>query len=140
MKVARVDSASRLRVAIVEDSEIIVSRLKQMFSSIGSVELAGEAKSVRTAFQLVSSEQPDVVVLDIQLQDAVPSMNGITLLAMVKLNFPHIKVIMLTNSSEEIYKNRCTALGVNYFFDKSNEFEKVPDAIIEIINAKHYQS
>lgn len=124
----------------MEDSEIIVSRLKQMFSSIGNVELAGEAKSVRTAFQLVSSEQPDVVVLDIQLQDAVPSMNGITLLAMVKLNFPHIKVIMLTNSSEEIYKNRCTALGVNYFFDKSNEFEKVPAAIIEIINAKHYQS
>ena len=137
---ARVDSASSLRIAIVEDSEIIVSRLKQMFSSISNVELAGEAKSVRTAFQLVSNEQPDVVVLDIQLQDAVPSMNGITLLAMVKLNFPHIKVIMLTNSSEEVYKNRCVALGVNYFFDKSIEFEKVPEAISEIIKTKRYQS
>ena len=34
-------------------------------------------------------------------------------------------VIMLTNFSNEPYRRRCFQLGADYFFDKSNEFEKV---------------
>jgi DNA-binding NarL/FixJ family response regulator len=46
--------------------------------------------------------------------------------ALKKMN-PAPRVIMLTNYSSDLYRKKCTALGADFFLDKTTEFDKIPD-------------
>jgi DNA-binding NarL/FixJ family response regulator len=121
-----------MKVVIVDDSPLIVSRLRQQISALALVEICGVAANIPTALQVIELQRPDVVILDIYLKEDAPSSSGITLLAMLRQSYPQLQIIMLTNLSGEAYSNRCKELGANYFLDKSSDFEKVPELLLHI--------
>jgi DNA-binding NarL/FixJ family response regulator len=45
---------------------------------------------------------------------------------------PAPKVIMLTNFSYIQYRKKCEDIGCEFFFDKSSEFDKIPEALEQI--------
>lgn len=58
---------SVLKIAIVEDSPLIVSRVQSLLNEIDGVELIGEASSYDLALELMERIVPDVMILDISL-------------------------------------------------------------------------
>jgi DNA-binding NarL/FixJ family response regulator len=128
-----------LKVAIVEDSSIIVGRIKDMLSEVSGVEFAGNASTIPTAIALISASRPDVIILDIHLQ-GWDRRNGIELLAMIRPIYPALKVIMLTNLADNRYRTMCENAGADYFFDKSNDFDKIPDTLNKILDAKRFRA
>jgi len=126
----------RLKIVTVDDSVLIAERLQQMISAIEHVEFDGNAVNISSALKLIDEKKPDVAILDIHLKDEAQGKNGIDLLIKVRETHPEIVVMMLTNLSEPLYKKRCLQHGADYFFDKSNDFEKVPEAIQVIIEAR----
>ena len=127
---------SIMKIVIVEDSPLIVDRLVQVVGSLAGIEISGVAKNVNTAFGLIQTCVPHAVILDIYLEDDAPAANGLTLLAVLTEGFPAIEVIMLTNLSGPQYKSKCMKMGAKYFLDKSDEFEKIPEVLMEIINRR----
>jgi DNA-binding NarL/FixJ family response regulator len=123
----------KLKVAIVDDSLIVVERLQHMLSEINELELTGTAQTVSSARLLIGRQRPDVVILDIYLEEEYSSSNGLNLLEELKQNYWDMKIIMLSNVIEPHYRSASMLLGADYFFDKSNEFEKIPAALKEII-------
>jgi len=123
-----------LKVLIVEDSPMIVSYIEQMLAGIKKLEISGAAQDVASALFLIQEHNPDVVIIDIHLAPDAPKASGITLLATLKQMFPEIKSIMLTNLSEDIYRNTCMKMGAKYFLDKSNEFDKLPEILNRMIH------
>ena len=121
-----------MKVVIVDDSPLIVSRIRQQLSSMPAIEIAGIATNISSAIQVVECSQPDVVILDIYLKDDAPSSSGITLLAMLRQSYEHLHIIMLTNLSDETYHNKCLELGANFFLDKSSDFERIPELLLQI--------
>jgi len=121
-----------MKVVIVDDSPLIVSRIRQQLSSMPAIEIAGIATNISSAIQVVECSQPDVVILDIYLKDDAPSSSGITLLAMLRQSYEHLHIIMLTNLSDEPYHNKCLELGANFFLDKSSDFERIPELLLQI--------
>ena len=121
-----------MKVVIVDDSPLIVSRRRQQLSSMPAIEIAGIATNISSAIQVVECSQPDVVILDIYLKDDAPSSSGITLLAMLRQSYEHLHIIMLTNLSDEPYHNKCLELGANFFLDKSSDFERIPELLLQI--------
>ena len=121
-----------IKIITIDDSPLIVERLQAMLSDLDSVEYLGNASNAASALVLVNEKKPDVVILDIHLEDDLPFDNGIRLLASLKRLYGHIKIIMLTNLTGEYYQNKCMSQGADYFFDKSNDFEKIPDVIDQI--------
>jgi DNA-binding NarL/FixJ family response regulator len=123
--------SSKLNILVVEDSQLIVDRVVQMLSEIPCVRFVGNAGSFPQAVKSLKEWKFDIVVLDIHLvgKDAG---NGIDLLMHIRKVDPGIKVIMLTNFSETHYRMLCIENGAEYFFDKSNDFEKIPRAINEL--------
>src|SRR2546423_15276142 len=77
------------------------------------------------AIAAIEELKPDFVVLDISL----PGGNGMQVLERIKTSNPALRVIMLTNFAFEQYRRRCAELGADYFFDKSNEFDKVLEVL-----------
>jgi DNA-binding NarL/FixJ family response regulator len=121
----------RLKIAIVEDSAIIVSRVHAMISELNGVDFLGDAPSVDLALKMIDQSLPDVMIIDISLKDT-DGRNGITLLQQVKKENPAIVVIMLTNLSDWLYRTQCATGGADFFFDKSNDFEKIPETLAAV--------
>jgi len=117
--------SKKIKVLIVDDSNIVVERLSVIISETLSVSPVLISNTFNQAVDLINIELPDVVLLDIQL----PGKNGIELLALVKSNYPSIKTIIVTNRASDYYKDLCEQMGADSFIDKSTEFEKIPGII-----------
>ncbi len=110
-----------MKVLVVDDSDILRERLVTMISGITGMVVAGEARSVRVAVESHRRLRPEVVILDIQLEDG----DGITALKAIRKESRLTKVIMLTNYTYPQYRFKCLQEGADYFFDKSTEFEQM---------------
>lgn len=119
---------AKLKVCIVDDAASIRVSLKKMLSSLDYIEIAGEADSVSSAVILLSKHNPDLTLLDLNLPDG----SGYDILKLIKQSENPHKVIVLTNYSAENYKKRALKEGADHFFDKSTEFEKVVDVIVQL--------
>jgi len=114
-----------MRVLIADDSALVRKSLTAMVSRIPGIEVCGQAEDGYQALDLVNKLNPEVVILDIRM----PLLNGINVLEKIKREKANICVIMVTYFPLPVYKKRCIELGANYFFDKSEDFKKIPDAL-----------
>lgn len=118
-----------MKIISVDDSEVIAIHLQELLSKIQGFTFSGQASNVSEAISLIEEKQPDIVFLDIFLMEE----SGFEILAYLKENLPETIVIMLTNNSELIYRNKAKQLGADYFLDKSYEFDKIPQLLKSLI-------
>lgn len=109
-------------ILIVDDSPIIVERLQNMLKDVGNTGPVSQAGDYASALSRLIESRPDIVLLDINL----PGRSGIALLQYIKVIYPTILVIMITNQAEDYYRRICLQMGANYFIDKSTDFEQIP--------------
>jgi DNA-binding NarL/FixJ family response regulator len=121
-----------LRIVTVDDSAVVTERLQSMFSELNDVVFMGNARSINGALHLIEYHRPHVVILDIHLEAEMPKGNGITLLSKIKIFYPAMHVVMLTNTAISQYRSACMALGADYFLDKSHDFELIPETLKKI--------
>ncbi|KUO59324.1 hypothetical protein APF79_02930 [bacterium BRH_c32] len=110
-----------MNVAIVEDSTIIKDRIKEKIDQYPEITILWEAELLSDGLRKINEEIPDYLILDIQLPDG----NGIDLLKLIKEKKYNTTVIVLTNYPIGGINLKCCSIGADYFFDKTNEFEKV---------------
>ncbi len=79
------------RIVIVDDESLMRSVLKTLLQDAGHV-VAGEASNGVAALELCLQQQPDVVLLDINM----PGADGLRVLREIRKEFPAIKVIMVS--------------------------------------------
>ena len=115
-----------MRIYIADDSDIVAERVADMLSrDLPDVELIGRAMNATEAKEGIGKLKPDVVILDIQM----PGGSGIDVLVDVKKDAGAPKVVILTNYPYPQYRKRCLEAGADFFFDKSTEFDRLPDAL-----------
>ncbi len=120
---------------MVEDSSLIVDRVKGMLNEIAEIEFMGNANNIAGALDLIKRCSPDVVILDINLGER-DGKNGINLLNIIRKVYHEMKIIMLTNFTAMQYRILCSDYGADYFLDKSNDFDKIPETLKEILDLK----
>ena len=108
-----------MKIFIVDDSDIIVERVKILLSSFEKLEFIGQASNAKDAVDSILKLKPDVVILDIRLIGE----DGMNVLKRIKQEQPAPVVIMLTNYPYPQYREKCRQLGAEYFFDKVTEIE-----------------
>ena len=112
-------------VLVVDDSEIVRSRLCALLTESPRIEVVGEARDAHEALREFEAVRPDAVVLDYLLPDAT----GVDVLRQMKQSAPWCVVILLTSLPESILKETCLACGADYFFHKATQFERVPEVL-----------
>ena len=122
-----------MNVFIVEDSEIVRNHMQSMLSAIPGVDVVGYAVDEQGAIERINELLPDVVTLDISLKPG----SGISVLENIKKQHPEIKVIVLTNYTDDFSANSCKRAGADFFFDKTFQFSRVRSALWSWINAEH---
>jgi DNA-binding NarL/FixJ family response regulator len=126
--------ASSIRILLVDDHPVVRAGLASMLSTIPGLAVCGAASSGEEALQLIDSEQPDVLLLDLRM----PGMNGIELLKAIRVKpFPP-KSLVLTSyeSDEEIY--RAIEAGAQGYLLKSTPQAEIVAAIQAVHAGRHY--
>ncbi len=111
---------------IVDDSELMREKITKLLEGSVRVKRVLTSGLYEEAIRMINSEQPDIVLLDINLPFFK---NGIDILRYIKLHFPTIKIIMFTNQTSEFHRELCLKLGASHFIDKSNDFDALPGIV-----------
>lgn len=114
-----------MKVFIAEDSPIVQDILRNELARMDGVEICGIAKEPEDAIRSIMQEMPDLVILDIVLNNG----NGFDVLKRIKTVGSKATIMMLTNYSYQHYREISWEMGADYFFDKSIEMEKALQAI-----------
>ena len=100
-----------IRIMVVDDHEVVRFGLKNLLARQPDWEVVTEAGTMAEAIKQADEHQPDVIVMDIRLNDG----NGIDACREIVKQHPHIKVIMLTSFAEdELLFNAISAGAVGY--------------------------
>lgn len=103
-------------IVLVEDEEVMVNLLVSKLEKIGYI--VKTALDGMSGLELIRSEKPDLVLLDMML----PRLNGFGILE--KLNeekiLPNLPVIIISNSGQPIEIDRALKLGVRDYLIKVN--------------------
>lgn len=96
-----------LTVLVVDDELPLRQELRLFPWEAHRMELIGEAENGEEALRFCRDFSPDIVITDITM----PVMNGLELFRTLKLELPHIQVILLTCHSEFKYAQEAIKLG-----------------------------
>ena len=125
--------SSALKVYLVEDSPAILERLEALLGTIEGARTVGRASGASEAIEGILAQHPDLVVLDLKLAEG----SGFDVLRAVRGAAPGIDVYMLTNFASEPYRRLAERLGARDLFDKTTEFERVREAILDRTGQAH---
>lgn len=118
------------RLLIVDDEEIIVNGLYEIFGGMKELDLdVYKAYSGEMAIAWLRRTRIDIVITDINM----PGIGGLDLLEEIQRNWPQCRVIFLTGYSEFEYVYRAIRhSGVSYIL-KTEDHERVIGAVIDAI-------
>jgi two-component system, OmpR family, response regulator len=115
-----------LRVLLVEDSRVLAERLRESLDSLEQVEVVGSVADESSAVAAARENRVDVIILDLQLKEGT----GFGVLQRLGKSRP--KVIVFTNYMLPEYQRLASSLGVEYFLNKSLDYERLPQLLAEI--------
>jgi DNA-binding NarL/FixJ family response regulator len=123
-------------VAIVDDHPVVRDGLAFLLGEQPDFRVVGEATNAAEALQLVEAQQPDVLVLDLNLegQDAVP------LVGELRERWPALRVLILSMHDEDLYAERLLALGAQGYVMKQEEPAEFLRALRRVAGGESYLS
>lgn len=124
----------KLRVLLVDDHELMRQGLRSILEREERVEVVGEAASGREAVELARTLAPQVVVMDVAMQD----MNGIEATRQVRSACPGVKVIALSSHSDSRYVTAMLDAGASGYVLKANAYDDLRRAVDAARRGKTY--
>lgn len=86
-----------IKILIADDHHVVRRGLLFFLKTQKDIEVVGEAKNGIEAVELVSSLQPNIVLMDL----VMPELDGIQATRRIKEQWPNVEVLMLTSFSEK---------------------------------------
>ena len=118
-----------MTVMIVENSRAMQRVWRDMLDSIAGLILIGIYSGAPAAIASLSEAMPDIVLLDIQLDEGY----GIDVLRVLAAGQSDAKVIVVTNENDAIYRRYYTHAGAYAFYGKE-EFDAIHDTLTSLAN------
>lgn len=91
--------AGKIRVLIVDDHTLLREGIATLLATSDEIEVAGEAADGKEAIEKTRQLTPDLVLMDL----AMPVMDGVEATRQLVQEFPHIKVLVLTQYDHKEY-------------------------------------
>jgi len=98
-----------MKVLIVDDDSLIRKSLSLMLAREKDIEIVAAAENGAEAFEMCKKHQPNVVLMDIRM----PHTDGIAATRMIKKDYPHIKIMMLTTFDDKPNIQQALAAGAD---------------------------
>lgn len=125
-----------IRILIVDDHPLVGEGVSTMIGSSGYLSVIGICKTGAAALEQIREQEPDVVLLDINLPDT----DGMELCKTIRGFNKTTRIIGLTSTNEAGIISSFLANGGNGYLLKNMEREELVKAIDEVMNGAIYLS
>jgi two-component system, NarL family, nitrate/nitrite response regulator NarL len=120
----------KIRILLVDDHVVVRTALRNLIESQESLTMVGEAGSRKDAMVIVKQEQPDVILLDIDLGGE----NGLDLITDLLEAKSDARIVVLTGVRDPQVQQRAVSMGAMGLVQKDRAFDVLVGAI-ERVNA-----
>ena len=117
----------KLTLLIIENNAVISARLTDLLSEYKEVRKVLNAVDYDSAYKVLKSHKVNIILLGIHISDT-----DILELVSICTYEQQCSLIILSDHPQNFYKERYKYLGLNYWLDKANEFDLIPQLLDEI--------
>jgi len=110
-----------MKLLLVDDDPLIRKSLSLMLSREADITIVGTAANGAEAVELCRTEQPEVVLMDIRM----PQVDGIAAVRMIKKDYPHMRIMMLTTFDDKPNISQALAAGADGYLLKTDEISNI---------------
>lgn len=123
-----------IRVILADDHQMVVDGLMFILSHQPDIHVEGTASNGEEVLKLLQSKEIDIAVLDIEM----PKPNGIQLTRIIRHQYPHIKVLILSMYKTEEFITQIIRSGAMGYILKNKGQEELVDAIRALADGRDY--
>jgi DNA-binding NarL/FixJ family response regulator len=113
-----------VRVVVVDDHEVVRTGIVSLFEG-SDVKVVGQASGGLEAIKVVKDKKPDVVLLDIRMEEG----DGLTALEKLRQTAPNSRVVILSTYDNPTYVARANAMGASDYLLKGSTRDQLLGAI-----------
>jgi pilus assembly protein CpaE len=118
-------AGQKIRVIIVDDIAETRENVRKLLQFEADIEVIGAAKSGKEGIEFSKEQDPDVVLMDINM----PDMDGISATEAILRSQPHVQVIILSVQGDQNYMRRAMLAGARDFLTKPPMADELISAI-----------
>ncbi|HIW21303.1 MAG TPA: response regulator [Candidatus Dorea intestinavium] len=120
------------KVVLIDDEPIILEGMSKGFDwKKYDAQVVGTAEDGNEGIEVIRQKHPDIVFTDISM----PNMDGLTMLAALKSEFPKLQVSILTGYRNFDYAQKAIRLGITRFLTKPSKMDELNEAM-EVMTKK----
>jgi len=123
-----------IRLAITDDHEMVLKGIETMLDNTPEIKVVGTYKNASETIKNIAKDQPDVLLLDINL----PDINGIDFCKQLLKKDPDLKIIALTNFDETSFVKRILNNGAHGYLLKNTDKLELLDALKTVLSGEQY--
>lgn len=127
-------SVKEHKVFIVDDHSVLREGLSELINREKDFTVCGEAGSVSDALRSIPVCAPDIVIVDLTLEDG----SGIRLIENLVYSNPGLLILVLSMHDENIYAERCLKAGARGYIMKQAQSQKMMLALRKVLDGKIY--
>jgi DNA-binding NarL/FixJ family response regulator len=105
-----------INIILVDDHKIIRDGIKAFLKADDDINIIGEADNGKQLLQLVAENQPDMVLMDINM----PEMDGYEATRILHEQYPDVKILILSMLDHEKYVSKMLNAGANGYILKNS--------------------
>src|SRR6266511_2181668 len=136
MPTSRSKPAKKTRILVADDHPLFREGLVQLINRARDFCCCGETDNVASTQTAVTTLKPDLLVLDLRLRDG----DGLELLKTLKMQFPKMPILVVSQHDETVYAERALRAGARGYVMKEEATDEVRSAIRTILKGELFVS
>jgi DNA-binding NarL/FixJ family response regulator len=125
-----------IKVFITDDHYMVVEGIRSLLQSEQKIEWMGHATNAASCMSFIRQQQPDVLLLDINL----PDKSGIDLCKEIKEKYPDIHILGLSSFNQQSYIHKMMQNGASGYLLKNATQEEILTAIEAVVRGDTFMS
>ena len=125
-----------IKIFLVEDQALVRDAVSALLSLDFNIDVIGQASNGLDALNAINAldedAMPDIILTDIEM----PKMNGIELSEKIAMQFPAIKMVIMTTFSRAGYIRRSLSAGVKVFILKEAPSDELINALKKVMQGQ----
>lgn len=125
---------NKIKLLIADDHTMFLQGIISLLEQETNITVIDRAANGIEALEIIKNKVIDFVILDISM----PEMDGIELSKIIKKQYPHIKILIVSTHSNVMIVSRLIRIGVNGYLSKNAEKKELLNAIDTIALGENY--